>query len=176
MSWKEYKKKLGVKHNFAKWGCKEFWVILRRVDSFPYGEAMRASDASSKWIMEEIAEERAIGKTAEDLGDSRETELQRREEAELRRREKARRQRRQVEEELVDCLLDWHITDPTIQDEAGISDEDKARSLPLPTKDDMTVFDKLPSEFVAAMLIWLREDSDLAKRVPKGTGTPSGRR
>lgn len=147
MGWEEYKKKLGVKHNFAKFGCKEFWVKLRRLDSFPYGETRE-----SKGVSPEGAEEL------------------------LRDPKKAEEAREEIEGQLVDCILDWHITDPDIQDVKGVSDEDKVKSMPLPTKEDLTSLTKLPTEFIVAMFEWLRDDSDLAKKVPKGTGTSSGRR
>ena len=144
MGWKEYKEKLGVKHNFAQFGCKDFWVILRRLDSYPYGEAK---------------ESRAAPVDIDELTGNP---------------EKAEKVRKEIEEQLIDCILDWHITDPDTPED--VSDEERARSMPIPTKGDLTSLDKLPSEFIAAMFIWLRDDSDLAKRVPKGTGTPSGRR
>jgi len=148
MSWNEYREKLGITHDFGKFGCGDFWVKLRRIDSFSYGESKKSSSAGGELTVDEI---RADPKLIE-------------------------QQRSKVEEELVGCILAWHITDPTIQDDPDASDEEKAMSLPLPTKDNVTSLDKLPSEFLGAMFIWLRDDSDLAKRVPKGTGTPSGRR
>ncbi len=146
MSWKEYKEKLGVKHNFAQFGCEDFWVVLRRLDSYPYGEAK---------------ESRATPVNVEEL---------------TKNPAEAEKVRKEIEDQLVDCILDWHIPDPTIQEREDVSDEDKAKSMPLSMKDDLTSLDKLPSEFIASMFIWLREDSDLAKMVPKGTGTPSGQR
>lgn len=148
MGWKEYKEKLGIEHTFEQFGCGDFWVKLRRLDSFPYGETRKGSGKSQEQIAREVAENL----------------------------EKAEEYRAEIESQLLDCLLDWHIADPTIQDDPGVSDEDKARSMPLPTKDDMESLNKLPSEFIAAMFIWLREDSELARMVPKATGTPSGRR
>ena len=144
MSWKEYQEKLGVRHSFEQFGCEDFWVVLRRLDSFPYGE---------------VKESKATPIDIDELTKSP---------------EKAEGIRREVEEQLLDCILDWYVTDPDVPE--GGSDEDKAKSMPVPTKEDLASLNKLPAEFIAAMFIWLREDSDLAKRVPKGTGTPSGRR
>lgn len=148
MSWKEYKEKLGIKHTFEQFGCKDFWVKLRRLDSFPYGETRKSSGKSQEQIAQEVAEAP----------------------------EKAEEYRAEIEGQLLDCLLDWHITDPTAQGDLKVSDEDKAKSMPLPTREDMEPLNKLPSEFIAAMFIWLRDDSELARMVPKGKGTPSGRR
>ena len=147
MGWKEYKEKLGVKHTFEQFGCKDFWVKLRRLDSFPYGKSKKSSSVSQGQLTEAASDPKKIEEY-----------------------------RKEIEDQLIVCILDWHIPDPTIQDNASVSDEDKAKSMPPPVSDDVTSLDKLPSEFIGAMFIWLREDSDLAKRVPKVKGTPSGRR
>lgn len=145
MSWKEYKKKLGVKHTFEEFGCKEFWVKLRRVDSFSYGEAREGG-----------------GMTPEDIEEAK-TDPKKAEEA-----------RDRMEADLIRCIMDWHITDPTIQGEKGISDEEKAKSMPIPTEDDLTSLKKLPSEFVIAMIEMVQSDSAIAQKVSKMTGTSSG--
>ena len=142
MGWKEYQEKLGVKHNFAKFGCKEFWVTLRRLDSFPYGETREAKGIS-------VDETDAL----------------------LKNPARAEEARKEIEKQLIDCILDWHITDP--DDSAGADDE-KGKSMPLPTMENITPLTKLPTEFIVAMFEWLRDDSDLAKRVSKTTGTSSG--
>ena len=145
MGWKEYQEKLGVKHNFAKYGCKDFWVMLRRLDSFPYGETREPGGTTP----EELEEAKGDPKKAEAARD-------------------------RMESDLMGCIMDWHITDPTIQDKPGVSEEEKARSMPLPTEGDLTPLKNLPTEFIVAMLEWIQADSDIAKRVSKTTGTSSG--
>jgi len=138
VSWKEYQSKIGVKHNFAKFGCKEFWVKLRRLDSFSYGEAKDNRGVSS----DEVEELLKDPKRADEARD-------------------------EVEEQLIGCIMDWHITDPTIQNDKAVSDEEKARSMPVPTEGDPTSLNKLPAEFIVFMFECLRDDSELAKSVPK---------
>ena len=145
MGWKEYQEKLGVRHTFTKFGCKEFWVELRRLDSLPYGETRQAGGTTP----EELEEAKSDPKKADELRDK-------------------------FEHDLVGSVMDWHITDPTIQDKPGISDEDKGKSMPIPTADNITPLTKLPLEFVVQMMEWLESDSDVAKRVSKRTGTSSG--
>lgn len=38
MGWKEYQAQLSERHDFGEFGCPDFEVDLRRIDSFPYGE------------------------------------------------------------------------------------------------------------------------------------------
>ncbi len=142
MGWKEYQEKIGVKHNFGKYGCEDFWVMLRRLDSFPYGETRGGE-----------------GMTAEDL-----------EEAKVNPK-KAAEARDKMEADLIGCILDWHIADPTIQDDKDVSAKEKARSMPLPTIEDLSPLTKLPTEFIVYMIESLQRDSELAEKVKKTTTT-----
>ena len=144
MGWKEYNAKIGIVHKFGEFNCKDFWVKLRRLDSFSYGDTKEVRSGGDVNV-EEMKKNSKL-----------------REEA-----------RKEMEEQLVDCILDWNISDPTIQDTKGLSDEEKAKPLLLPTANDPSSLDKLPSEFIAAMFIWLRDDSELSKQASKMTGTSS---
>lgn len=66
------------------------------------------------------------------------------------------------------AVVDWNLTDP----------EDEAVSLPLPSQDGASL-EKLPSQFIAQMHLWLVADSKLAaggatEGVPQPSETSSG--
>lgn len=146
MGWKKYQETLSIKHDFSTFGCDDFWVKLRRLDSLPYGETREAG-----------------GMTAEELEEAKRDPV------------KAEEARDKMESDLIGCIVDWYITDPTIQEDPDVSDEDKKRPMPLPAADDKTPLSKLPTEFVVAMIEWIADDSNIAKKVSKGIGTSSGR-
>ena len=147
MGWKEYKEKQGITHDFGEFGCKEFWVKLRRLDSFPYGETRKTEGMTG----EDLERVRNDPKLAEESRDK-------------------------MERDLGECVLDWNLTDPMVQEDVGVSDEERCAVLPIPSKDDVTSFTKLPTEFIVAMLDWVEKDSKLAKRASKATGTSSTQR
>lgn len=151
MGWKEYKEKLGIKHNFAKFGCKDFWVKLRRIDSYAYGETKKTDSMTPEELEKAVEEAKKDKRKAEEL-------------------------RRRNERDLVGCIMEWNITDPTIQDDPDASREEKEAPMPLPTVDDVTSLEKLPLEFIVAMMEWLEADSEIAKKISKATGTSSGQR
>lgn len=146
MGWKKYQETLTVKHEFSQFGCDEFWVKLRRLDSMPYGETREAGGMTP----EELAEVQADPARAEEARDK-------------------------MESDLIDVIADWYITDPTIQGDDAVSDEQKKAPMPLPTSEDKTSLMKLPTEFIVVMIEWIEADSNIAKRVSKRTGTSSGR-
>lgn len=82
MGWKEYKANLGIKHTFEEFDCKEFYVVLRRVDSFAYGEA-----------------EGLGGRGADPAALLKDPKL-------------AKEAREDTEKVLRDCILEWNLTDP----------------------------------------------------------------
>lgn len=151
MSWKEYNEKRSVKHDFSEFGCKDFWVKLRRVDSYAYGETKDADSMTPEEL------KKAVEEAKKD-------------------KEKARELRNRNDRELTECIVEWNITDPTIQDDPEVSKEEKEAPMSLPTEDDFTSLEKLPLEFIVAMMEWIVSDSEIAKKVSKMTGTPSGQR
>ncbi len=48
MGWKEYQAQLTETHNFDEFGCPDFEVDLRRIDSFPYGEMKAYTSQASE--------------------------------------------------------------------------------------------------------------------------------
>ena len=59
MGWKEYQEQITEPHDFGEFGCPDFKVDLRRVDSFPYGEmkAYTAQASELKKIAKRAASE-----------------------------------------------------------------------------------------------------------------------
>lgn len=48
MGWKEYQEQITEPHDFGEFGCPDFKVDLRRVDSFPYGEMKAYTSQASQ--------------------------------------------------------------------------------------------------------------------------------
>ena len=48
MGWKEYQAQLTEAHDFGEFGCPDFEVALRRIDSFPYGEMKAYTSQAAK--------------------------------------------------------------------------------------------------------------------------------
>jgi len=148
MSWDKYKKT--AKHNFKDFGCPDFWVELLRLDAQPYGDRTDVTD--------ELDEETRTRLEAVIAGglDNEEAIVQ----VALKDPGMARKVTELGDRQLARNIVNWNLTDPK-------TDED----LPVPTEDDSSSLQALPREFVAQMHTWLREDSELAQRIPKRKGT-----
>ena len=101
MGWNEYRKKQIVHHTFAEFGCEEFWVDLRKVDSFSYGEGKKkiglAFDADKLLSDPKLAEQ--VRKENEGL--------------------------------LIDCIKAWHFEHPETGEELPLPTAEDVSSLDL---------------------------------------------
>ena len=148
MSWEKYRKT--AKHNFKEFGCPGFWVELLRLDSQLYGDR---TDATEEFDDETSAKLKAL--VVGGLSDE-EASIQ----IAIQDPETAQKLVDLGNRQLAKHIVNWNLTDPKTNEE-----------LPLPTEDDFSSFDALPREFVTKMNDWLREDSELAQRIPKRKGT-----
>ena len=147
MSWDKYKKT--AKHNFKDFGCPDFWVELLRLDAQPYGDRTDITDEldeTTRLALETVMaggmadEEKLMQAALKDPGLAQKV-------TDLGDRQLARN------------IVNWNLTDPKTDEELSV-----------PSEDDTLSLKALPREFVAQMHTWLREDSELAQRIPKKKG------
>lgn len=148
MSWEKYKKT--AKHNFKDFGCPGFWVELLRLDALPYGESSDATENLDEETRSKLESFIAGGLVDEEAA------MQ----IVLKDRETAQKVAELADQQLAKNIANWNLTNPQTDEE-----------LPVPTEEDTSSLKVLPREFVAQMHIWLREDSELAQRIPKKKGT-----
>jgi hypothetical protein len=148
MSWEGYKKI--AKHNFKDFGCPGFWVELLRLDAQPYGDRTDITDELDEETRTRLETLVAGGLANEDAM------MQ----AALKDPDMARKITELGDRQLAKNIVDWNLTHPKTGEE-----------LPVPTEDDALSLQALPREFVAKMHAWLREDSELAQRIPKRKGS-----
>lgn len=148
MSWEKYKKV--AKHNFKEFGCPSFWVELLRLDAQPYGER---TDVTNE-LDEEVRAQLEALVTEGMVDEAAAIQIA------VKHPDAAQQITELADKQLARNIANWNLTHPKTDEE-----------LPVPAEDDTSSLEALPREFVAQMHVWLREDSELAQRIPKKKGT-----
>ena len=104
MSWKAYLATLGVRHTFEKFGLPDFYVILRRVDSYPYANIKKRAPRQI-----DIAQLEANPELAAEL-------------------------QREQEDLLAQAVMEWNLTDPNTDQPLALPKDDPTALDVLPTE------------------------------------------